>query len=126
MEILDHLKEWLDENPVAPDWHQEDVPLHIQIVLGEVYYDDPKAFAESVAKYPGWELTELRNNDDDKHGWFVMIKTPYGQVTVYSDTKTFTSMGETVLAVNKANETWYGRLWLRFIFWVYRDRNNKS
>lgn len=123
METVNDLKVWLEENRAAPSWHHDNVPAELDEELRKGYHADPAAFKQAVLDFgEDWELMELRDNDTDTHAWFAMVNSPFGSVSVYSNREIFAQMGESINQFTKANETWYGRLWLRFIFWVHRNK----
>ena len=127
MDSLNALKEWLSENPAAPDWWHDNVPDHISDSLRIDYLYDPGAMRDTLAeKFPGWELKELKKAPANTYGWYVALHTPYGQVNVFSDSETFKEMGESVQMFTKLNKHWWGRLWLRFVFWLDNVRNKKT
>lgn len=127
MDSLIKAKAWLDENPAAPDWWHDDVPVEIKDSLRIDYLYDPGAMHDEVARnYPDWELKEIKDKPGDPHGWYVALHTPYGQVDVFSNSEVFKEMGESVQMFTKLNKYWWGRLWLRFIFWLDNGRNKKT
>lgn len=127
MDSLKIAKEWLDENPAARDWWHDNVPEHIKDSLRTDYLYDPGAMRDVIAEsYPGWELKEIKDKPDDAYGWYAALHTPYGQVGVFSNSEVFKEMGESVQMFTKLNKHWWGRLWLRFVFWLNNVRNKKT
>ena len=122
MQEITKLNAWLDENPAAPNWNRDDVPKELEEELRAAYYNDPVAFKAALNEYPHWGIKEVKDNDDDTHGFIVILCTHHGEVIAYTNRDTFKSMGESVTLITKLNKTWYGRLWLRFVFWLHRDK----
>lgn len=127
MDAIDELKSWLDANPAASGWERNDLPDELAGSVRSAYYNDPVGFTAAVVDQDGWSLMDLRDNPEDTHGWLVTLKTDQGELSIYSNRAVFAEMAKCISAFNKANKTWYGRLWLRFIFWLnaITKRNKK-
>lgn len=126
MEALNKLNKWLDENPAAPDWNRDDVPIELSEELRAAYYNDPVGFKTALAGFPQWTIKEVKDNDEDTHGFIVILCTHHGEVISYTNREVFQSMGETINWFTKLNTSWYGRLWIRFVFWLDSRKSEKG